>query len=384
MHNINKIILYILVAMVFEHIGIASANIQNNTVEADAFLYLTYMNSNYGQYNPITVGTYNSIIIDEGRGIFRANFSGVPEGSTINHVDYWFYIVAQNYISPTTQPITFYNITNNWDESIITWNNQPTNNEIIDTYYISTPSGWKNIDITSYASYIFLNSTTFSFKMITGALTPLDNDIASKESIYKPYISINYIPPIPPVINISYWSNDLSNTQESNISIEQGKTIRFNITTNLIIDHPPITSCGSGNLVSNGTINTTDYYIDCKYNTIGTTYANISVTNTSTSTSDYKNWTVTVNSISTKTPNILRGVTSINVTSNPFIWRNNMGHDTILIITDGVISDISFSADGITYYTGGIKEGYFYFIDGEYISVSYKSTHSVPTIVTIG
>lgn len=397
MYKLNKTILYLLLTtIVFGSITTISANTQNNTISEDALISSYAPDTNYLGFTQIksvddtTLGGYIQ------KELFRANFSGIPNNSTINHVDFVYTLPSsQTYCTSSICTVYFRAILSSWNENTVTWNTQPTYNTTSFTNF-NVLNGYNNaptkIDITDYSVYNYNLNKNLDWEADISPHPTTEGNFWVGYSKYAgqyinntltPYISINYTPPIPSIINITSQNNNITNNNSLDVIITQGDIVRFNITTNLIIDSSTI-SCGSGNLIGNSTINSTNYYIDCRYNTVGTTYANISVTNISTSTSDYRNWIVTVNEVSTSTPNILRGIHSINVTSNPFIWYNNLSHDTILIINDGVITDISFSLDNITYYTSNVNSGYFYILNGEYVSVSYKEKHSTPTITMMG
>ncbi len=379
MNKQNRITYMLLLIIAFNSINTAYANTTNITVLNDTYVSIFDPTVNYGN----NLWTY--IYCDTGcslekYGLFRYNTSAIPLEATIYSATHYYYTYGGNNYPKT---YSIYNITDRtWNENEVTWNNKPTATFIQNVTDISGCNSdcYNYFDVTPLFIDQFNKGINVEIE-IRGKNdgNSTDLEIQTIENTHPSYISINWSLPEMKVI---YFGNNISNNENLNIYIEQSQTIRFDIITNFNIDNT-ITSCGSGIPVEESIINTTDYYMDCKYNTVGTTYANISITNTTTSTSDYKNWTVNVNEVSTPTPNILRGVSYINATSNPFVWQNNLGHDTILIISDGKVSDISFSIDNITYYASDTNSGYFYVMNGEYVSVSYK-LGNIPTIIRMG
>ncbi|MBU4222631.1 MAG: hypothetical protein KKA10_13655 [Euryarchaeota archaeon] len=120
---------------------------------------------------------------------------------------------------------------------------------------------------------------------------------------------ITVTPPSDIPMKITSWSNNQTNDQSLNVNVPLGKTVRFNITTNIQVDQILNASCGIGGGTQDATQDASgdNIGVNCFLNSIGLTQINITVrNNTSPVSVDSKVWMVsstpTVTPLPTLTP----------------------------------------------------------------------------------
>jgi len=153
-------------------------------------------NDNFGSVNISYVGSF-----DAGAMYGTVLFDLSPySGVTINDASLQLYISASGGAFPPNNP-WIARFTGSWDESTITWNNQPGWDE---WYYTGTNpplNDWWDIDVTTWTT-AWVNGSQDNYGMFLGAesLNPADYvGFRTKEysgSTYTPKLVLDYTPPV--------------------------------------------------------------------------------------------------------------------------------------------------------------------------------------------
>jgi len=140
----------------------------------DAFLYNIGPNTNYEtHFDFAAIATTNSGTPAYARGLIKFDFSVLPSDAIIDSVTLTLY----GYNSPAngthrtisgSNACLFKRITENWDESTVTWNNQPntTDQDAVSIPMSTSDTQSYTINITQAARYMIKNpSNNFGFKI---------------------------------------------------------------------------------------------------------------------------------------------------------------------------------------------------------------------------
>jgi len=163
---------------------------------ADALIYSNQTSTNYGSSTQINVGKPG---VGEYRSVLRFDLSAIPMNISISSA--YLYCtenlrMCQDTSNLTTShTITAYHITNGWTESGVTWDN--INGSYISTYFSSalvdgTPLEEYCWNITNMTSAWYDGAIANYGLMLIGNATNYSDGFYSKESSYKPYLSVTY------------------------------------------------------------------------------------------------------------------------------------------------------------------------------------------------
>ena len=178
----NKKIVTFLLSLIFCSTINAQTTIifqPNGSQGKDAFIESRLNNNNYGNHIdfPAMSWTNRGTPVDA-RGLIDFDLSNIPNGATINSASLSLY----SYNSPanganSTQDgsnrSVLTRITNSWDESTVTWNNQPkttTQNQVFLPASTNSIQDYLNIDVTNLVQDMIINSNSsygFLLKLVT-------------------------------------------------------------------------------------------------------------------------------------------------------------------------------------------------------------------------
>jgi hypothetical protein len=200
--NLNKFKIIIIMLMLLT-IPSVSATVTNIIASEDTFSYfLSPDDANIGGMTDVGVWNYHGrqsqIAYIKFTNISGMGSPNIPSNSNINSATMWLYTRAGE-----SQTITFYTPSVSWTEKSLTWNNQPSS---VTPYASEAQDGstaqWTSVDITNIVRK--WNDGTIT----NNGLVALSNGGGgsasaswnSKENIInKPYISVDYTSPSPPV-----------------------------------------------------------------------------------------------------------------------------------------------------------------------------------------
>ncbi|MCX9083498.1 MAG: hypothetical protein OIN87_01720 [Candidatus Methanoperedens sp.] len=98
----------------------------------------------------------------------------------------------------------------------------------------------------------------------------------------------------PPKINITNQGNNVTNNNSLTFSVNQIANVRFNLTANLTINSNT-TNIPTGVIaLGNSSLNAATFWTDFLFPEYGIKYVNLTVSNSTCSCTDYRNWTVNV------------------------------------------------------------------------------------------
>ena len=154
-----------------------------------------YKNTNYGSEATLNCRQWGERtkrpLIKWSKSLIESN---IPNGASIISATFYLYIssTAKSLTRPT------HKITSDWDESTVTWNNQPsydTDTNLGDIDWSST--GWKTVDITDLFAK-WHKGTTGAYGIVVYATGYPDiNDAdakanSSENASNKPYVEVEY------------------------------------------------------------------------------------------------------------------------------------------------------------------------------------------------
>ena len=254
----------------------------------DAYVYSwygSYEDNNYGSSTSLEIYTDSN---EYSRWYIRYDLSTL---NIVNVTSATFYAYAYDadpgYTSRTrvaeSKYISDTSMTDTWEESTITWNNQPCgddysslngscNNTAMDTNTISTWNTWYSWDVTYGANEFKDDNFTLVIDATSGGSSSADDKLfASKEytsdTSKRPYLSITYTEPdtTPPT-----WSSFGQNAT----SISAGDTIQMwaNISDDVALDYAWLATNESGTWVNYTT--TEGRYVDLNGETNAVVYLN--------------------------------------------------------------------------------------------------------------
>lgn len=167
----------------------------------DTFVDALSADTNYDGYSYLTVVTHASS--SQSRIWIRFNLSSIPVDSTVTGFSLALYHYQDPYAGSNPHNISLFKSTNfTWNESIITWNNDPsyTNNPLVNITSDSTVGHW---DVWSLQSSEVINSTDLEIGNITFNLGPFAYTSNSGSRFYSE-LSTNT--PLRPYLNVTYTS----------------------------------------------------------------------------------------------------------------------------------------------------------------------------------
>jgi uncharacterized membrane protein len=150
--------------------------------EADAYVIKQSPNTNVGYAKTVTVGTENSGgTMQDCRGYWKLNLSDIPNGATIDNAYFEVYTIyggengGYNTGNPAvdygdaTLTVTLKEVTDDWDEASITWNNKPDMGISLGSVVVPpTNARWYSWNVTSFVASQFSSEyNAVSFGMVS-------------------------------------------------------------------------------------------------------------------------------------------------------------------------------------------------------------------------
>jgi uncharacterized membrane protein len=158
--------------------------------------------------------------LDDGavRSFLKFELSGIPLTSNIDVAQLWLHD-NNTPTPPTPRTINCYQVNNdNWSEDTITWNKQPSIDNLLDSRSVVSGFHWYSWNVTSFVTHEFGGDNKVSLAMISDKEnTPPDYSVSfvskevrppeeneNKES-WDPYLKVVYSPMFPssPLVTIS-------------------------------------------------------------------------------------------------------------------------------------------------------------------------------------
>jgi len=157
----------------------------------DAFIHEGNPNTNYGTDVDLEVQSYSTRAI---RLLVEFDISSIPQNAYITSATLKLYYYACTAGFDSSRTYRVQRITSSWEETIVTWNNQPSvSSEYVDCTIDNNPPYWWNVTVTSIAQ---LNDT-LGFRIMDTVEDSTDQKSAwfrSKEyDSYDPKLEITYI-----------------------------------------------------------------------------------------------------------------------------------------------------------------------------------------------
>jgi len=127
--------------------------------------------NNFGSSNKIIIRNEYGYAGSSGWGwdaLIKFDTSNIPEDTNIISAKLKIYYYDHNYYNYTNHNLNIYRITNDWDENIVTWDNQPTyESQKTTTSNISDfPSSWIEFDVTdNVQNYINKDLNNYGWKI---------------------------------------------------------------------------------------------------------------------------------------------------------------------------------------------------------------------------
>lgn len=165
----------------------------------DAFIYEFNVNQQLGAHPDFMVGRYNG---NETRNLIRFDFSDIPTNAVVDSVkiSLYSYQSTSNGSHAGANASKLQRVTSTWDESTVTWSNQPTStsvDEVLLDQTTSTIQDYLDIDVTLMARVMIANpSQNFGFlfrlqdnsgadkKMVFASSDNTDSDLHPKIDVY--------------------------------------------------------------------------------------------------------------------------------------------------------------------------------------------------------
>jgi hypothetical protein len=163
------------------------------------------------------------------RSYLRFNLSGLSDSIIVSAKLNIYHAGGQDY-STQKRTTTFYRVTGNWNESGITWNNQPGYAE--DVGNVSTAydfQDWLEVDLTDLVR-AWVSGDQLNYGLVAIGLESsvgVLRAFASSESTLSPELRVSYIPAPPPVLDVSPGSLLVRADSTEQLSLQV-----FNVTAN--------------------------------------------------------------------------------------------------------------------------------------------------------
>jgi hypothetical protein len=163
------------------------------------------------QGNPdINYGTSTKLLLTTKEGaarriLLKFDISTLPPGIMITQAKLFMYCTAYSNISGYTEPEVWSVDNDNWTESGVTWNNQPTHITMLErlSWYVAY---WNSWDVKSFVeNEYYAGEKIVSLKLKTQDETHTTGYTASfhsKEATNDPYLEVTYVTPLPATIDI--------------------------------------------------------------------------------------------------------------------------------------------------------------------------------------
>jgi RHS repeat-associated protein len=199
--------------------------------------YSTASNSNYGAISSFNAQRWTNGSAFSSRSLIQFDLSSIPPNATILNAKLVLFGIAHN---PLTQPNSFYinRITSPWNESTITWYNQPTSSNVGQVALSSSSSATQDyyIDVTPQIQDMYSN-TANNFGFMMQLQNEIDTyakiDFASSDysdASKWPKVSIIYsVPTTIPGIDITKNWNSSSSFDENGVKIGENKSFYNNL-----------------------------------------------------------------------------------------------------------------------------------------------------------
>jgi hypothetical protein len=167
-------------------------NLTYNTPSADTFISNSSNNTNYGNLTYMTTGK------GSGTAYYSYTQFDTTNISSDGLVDAELYLYTSLGLVNTPN-VTIQHVTSVWNETNVTWNTKPTNNNIIYDGRVISSSGWYRWNITNLMMN-WLNGNITNYGMLlnisqaswqgSGSLN--STNFQTRESSYKPYLILEY------------------------------------------------------------------------------------------------------------------------------------------------------------------------------------------------
>ena len=176
-------------------------------VTADTYVSDKYSNTNYGTSTVLVVAANESDL----RRVFTLfNLSNMEANKIMLSAKLMLYITAAPYktgANETTLPVVrayrAYNTTTGYNETNITYNNEPDQDTMQDNVTIfTTPGVWISWDVTEAAKSAYNSSS----KLLSIMVRDDDQNVESNETLTSNFTSKEYDPDFQPYLKITYSS----------------------------------------------------------------------------------------------------------------------------------------------------------------------------------
>jgi len=155
---------------------------------------------NYGSTETITVRNEYGATHEWGEeGLIKFDLSSISPGSTISSAKLKIYYSKWNDNNPSGRKLNLYRITSDWDEDMVTWNNQPSyaTQPTADSSVPSATGVWMSWDVTDdVQDFVNGQATNYGWKITDGNYwgtynIPMVIFKAEKNDYLSPYIEIS-------------------------------------------------------------------------------------------------------------------------------------------------------------------------------------------------
>lgn len=135
----------------------------------DAYVSQYYFNSNFGGSPALYIGRFAGPG-DVYRSLLKFDLSSLPSDSTIQTAQLFLYVNRKDV--PGSQLVTIYQATTDWNESLVTWNNQPSGTEVASGSILDAYVGtYVSFDITPLVQSWYYFTTPNTGIIIQGVET---------------------------------------------------------------------------------------------------------------------------------------------------------------------------------------------------------------------
>ena len=173
----------------------------DGTEGKDSFVLSAVPDDNYGDFTYGSIGSFAVLPPVFGRGYFQYDLSTIPSTAVVTSANFALYKEEGGLAN---LPLGLYKVLEEWDEAVITWNNQPlcsTESEYTRTIYSGSAVGYKYWYNLADLVQGWLDGSIANYGMMIGDADESSPDIlvvfASSENTeqYRPKLTINYYIP---------------------------------------------------------------------------------------------------------------------------------------------------------------------------------------------
>jgi hypothetical protein len=188
MKKTKLVLIALLVVLTIQNIPRVNATVYNLNPTADSFVNEGSPTSNYGTLTYLKTGYYYSPPSHRQYSFLKFDLSTVGATPT-SAVFYWYETSPSESLYPY---MYFFESTDSWTESGITWNNKPSSGESLGTKTVPH-TGWYSIDVTSYVAdqYAGDKVVTIEIKGEESWGWNVISEFESRESTNEPYLLID-------------------------------------------------------------------------------------------------------------------------------------------------------------------------------------------------